>query len=121
MEITKEQLEASMQKILAKADLTTKKAKLAEMEKQTYEASFWQDPQAAGEVMKEINTIKKEIDDIEMMQLLIEDNDLVGANKMIKEYEVLLFLSGEFDRGDAIFGIHAGQGGTEAMDWTGIL
>ena len=29
--------------------------------------------------------------------------------------------SGAHDKGDAIFAIHAGQGGTEAMDWTSIL
>jgi peptide chain release factor 2 len=39
----------------------------------------------------------------------------------MKRYETLMFLSGEFDKNDAIFSIHAGQGGTEAMDWSQML
>ncbi len=91
------------------------------MEKQTYEATFWQDNQQAKEMMKRITMFKKEIEDVEMMQLLVEENDLKEAQKLIDKYEILLFLSGKYDQGDAIFSIHAGQGGTEAMDWAAML
>ncbi|OGK56405.1 peptide chain release factor 2, partial [Candidatus Roizmanbacteria bacterium RIFCSPLOWO2_02_FULL_39_8] len=47
--------------------------------------------------------------------------DTSALEKILDEYEVLLFLSGPYDSGDAIFAIHAGQGGTEAMDWTEML
>jgi len=43
------------------------------------------------------------------------------AEKLVKKYELLLFLSGSYDEHDAIFSIHAGQGGTEAMDWAQML
>src|SRR3990172_12843703 len=52
---------------------------------------------------------------------LLEKNQFKEAEKLIKKYEILLFLSGPYDQGDAIFSIHAGQGGTEAMDWTEML
>jgi peptide chain release factor 2 len=71
--------------------------------------------------MKTIADLKKEIDDVEMMQLLVEEEEWTDAEKMINEYEVLLFLSGKYDRNNAIFSIHAGAGGTEAMDWASIL
>ena len=51
----------------------------------------------------------------------MEENQLEDAKKLINKYEVLLFLSGPYDRGGAVFSIHAGQGGTEAMDWSSML
>ena len=114
-------LQEKLEQILAKTNIPAKKEELTSLEKLTYDGEFWQDPQKSGEVMKQINTLKKEIDDVEMMQLLVEENELDEAEKMITKYEVLLFLSGAHDKGDAIFAIHAGQGGTEAMDWTSIL
>ncbi|MBI3619579.1 peptide chain release factor 2 [Candidatus Roizmanbacteria bacterium] len=121
MEVEKEGLQQKLQTILEKAALPQKKADLAALEKQTYDASFWQDSQKASETMKKITEMKKEIDEIEMMALLFETNDLKEAEKLIRKYEILLFLSGPYDKGDAIFSIHAGQGGTEAMDWSAIL
>lgn len=39
----------------------------------------------------------------------------------VDEAEMTAVLDGEFDRHDAIVIIHAGAGGTEAMDWTSML
>ena len=41
--------------------------------------------------------------------------------KELKEFEFKTYLSGKHDDKGAILSIHAGQGGTEAMDWTSIL
>ena len=121
MDDKKSELQKKLDSILQKSDLPAKKEEVSHLEKLTYEGSFWQDAQNAGEVMKKITSLKKAVDDLEMMQLLLEENELEGAEKMINQYEVLLFLSGQNDKGDAIFSIHAGQGGTEAMDWTSML
>ena len=101
--------------------MSQRKQELSGLEKQTYEGAFWQDAKNASDVMKKISQIKQEIEDVEMMQLLYEEADLNEAEKLINKYDILLFLSGEHDKGDAIFSIHAGQGGTEAMDWAGML
>jgi peptide chain release factor 2 len=121
MELSKEELSDKLDNILAKVDIDTKKAEVADMEKQTYDGSFWQDSQNAAEVMKKLNHMKKEIDDVEMMQLLLEEGELEEAEKLINSYETVLFLSGEHDKGNAIMAIHSGAGGTEAMDWAGML
>src|SRR3989344_3203802 len=117
----KEELRKKLDSIFTKADLPAKKEELSLLEKKTYEPTFWQDSKKAAEIMKKINDLKKEIEDLEMMQLLLEEGELKEAGKLINKYEILLFLSGPYDKGDTIFAIHAGQGGTEAMDWTEML
>ena len=117
----KEELRKKLDCIITKANLPAKKEEFSLLEKKTYEPTFWQDSQQAAEVMKKINELKKEIEDLEMMQLLLEEGELKAAEKLINKYDVLFFLSGSYDRGNTIFAIHAGQGGTEAMDWTEML
>lgn len=121
MEEMKEELDRKLTNILEKANLGKKKELLANLEKQTYEATFWQDAKKAGDILKQIANLKKEIDDLEMMQLLMDEHQYEDAEKLIKQYEMLLFLSGPYDKSDAVFSIHAGQGGTEAMDWSNML
>jgi len=121
METTIEQLKTKYQSILSKADLNNKKKELKTLEEQSYETSFWTDSKKAGEIMKKITDLKKEIEDLEMMELLLEENQLEEAKKLIEKYEILLFLSGPYDKGGVVFSIHAGQGGTEAMDWSSML
>jgi peptide chain release factor 2 len=51
------------------------------------------------------------------------DNDKyqrVAESKLAK-LEMVTYLSGRYDALDAILSIHAGAGGTEAMDWSGML
>lgn len=121
MDNEKEELQRKLDNILTKVNVPAKKTEISDLEKLTYDSTFWEDPKNAAETLKRTSVLKKEIDDIEMMQLLVEENDLANASKLISQYEILLFLSGPYDRGDAVFSIHAGQGGTEAMDWSSML
>jgi peptide chain release factor 2 len=121
MDNEKEELQRKLDNILVKVNVPAKKTEVADLEKLIYEGNFWEDPKNAAETLKRISVLKKEIDDLEMMQLLVEENDLPNASKLISQYEILLFLSGPYDKGDAVFSIHAGQGGTEAMDWSSML
>src|SRR3990172_1184457 len=117
----KEELKNQLESIVAKTNLPAIKEELTSLEKNTYEETFWKESKNAAEVMKKINDLKKEIEDIEMMQLLFQEGELKEAEKLIKKYQILLFLSAPHDKGDAIFAIHSGQGGTEAMDWAEML
>jgi peptide chain release factor 2 len=117
----KEELGRKLESIVNKANIEEKKKEIVELEKQTYASNFWSDSKIAGNVMKKINDLKKEVEDVEMMQLLFEENQMKEATELINKYEVLMFLSGNYDKGGAIFTIQAGQGGTEAMDWSGML
>lgn len=121
MDTDKEELQRKLDNILTRANVPEKKSELSTLEKETYDAQFWSEPKKASEILKRISVLKKEIDDLEMMQLLLEENDLKNAAELITRYEIVLFLSGPYDRGDAVFTIQAGQGGTEAMDWSQML
>jgi peptide chain release factor 2 len=121
MTLSKTLLEDQLKNIQTKLRIEDKKKEIVELEKQTYDGSFWQDNQRAAEVMKKLNQIKKYVDDVEMIELLIEEDELEEADSLIQSYELLLFLSGKYDNSNAIVSIHSGAGGTEAMDWAGML
>jgi len=120
MEEKKQELQKRLNLILTKFNLSQKKEELKKLEEKTYNPSFWQNPADASLVMKKITQLKKEIDNLEILPLLIEE-DIKLAEKLINQYEINFFLSGRYDQGDAIFSIYAGQGGTEAMDWSAML
>jgi hypothetical protein len=92
MEIDVEQLKNKYQSILSKADLIGKKTELKTLEAQSYEASFWTDPKKAGEVMKKIAELKKEIEDLEMMELLLSVNQFEDAKKLMDKYNAFTFV-----------------------------
>ena len=58
-----------------------------------------EDEDTINEVIKEIRSIEKEVEN----------------------YRVELLLSGEYDRNNAILNLHAGVGGSDANDWTEML
>jgi peptide chain release factor 2 len=91
------------------------------MEKEMERPDFWKDP----EKIKEYNFLKKELKEIEdlaeKVDLIENEKDLIEVEKDIKEKEILTFLSGKYDRNDALIFIQAGAGGQDAQDWTAIL
>jgi len=62
-----------------------------------------------------------------MLDILSQDeltkleNDFNSLIERINSFETLKFLSGKYDKSNAIFSIHSGQGGTEANDWAEML
>lgn len=116
-----EDLGKRLDALLEKISVNKLKTRLVDLETKTYDDAFWTNYEEASEVSQEISSLKKDIDDVEMMQLLFEEKHYDELKQMIKDYEVLLFLSGPYDKKNAIVSIHAGQGGTEAMDWTSML
>jgi peptide chain release factor 2 len=78
---------------------------------------------------------QRKVDDVGVMVELVEaaskdeeeaaTRDLVqtvSANAVeLDEIEIAAFLSGQFDRNNAILSIQAGAGGTESCDWADIL
>lgn len=109
------------EQLLEKLGLEDKRKKIREIEAESSHPDFWKDPKAGAARMKELSSIQKEVEQGEMLELLLHEGDESTLNKEIDKMEYALYLSGPYDKGDAIFAIHAGQGGTEAMDWASML
>ena len=98
------------------------------------QAGFWQAKDRAIQVTSELDDLKEQIEafdnlktelaDIVNLQELGEE-DLEGEiekfEKKIDKEEFRVFLSGRYDRANAILTITAGAGGQDAQDWATIL
>ncbi len=103
---------------------------------------FWNDQKRAQKIIKETNNLKSLVEayheitsalsDLaesisELSESFDEDmNELVQEEyaetmKKYNDFEIRVLLSGPYDDHNVILEIHPGAGGTEAMDWAGML
>lgn len=92
------------------------------MEAETLRPDFWQNPEEAAKIQQEISGIKEEIDDLEKIEIELQlGEDLGKTEKDIEKQELKTYLSGKYDRNNAILEIYSGVGGQEAQDWATML
>lgn len=116
-----EEIRERIEKLVTKVNADEKRKRIRELEAESSHADFWQDHQTAGQKMKELSSLQKEVEEIELLQMWLDEGEVAEAEKLLKKLELLLFFSSPQDKSNAILGIHSGQGGTEAMDWTEML
>lgn len=116
-----EELKNRATQVLEKLNLEDKRKAIRELEAESLHPDFWKDSQAATKKMKAMAAIQKELEEGEVLELLLQGGDGKELEKLVDKLEFALYLSGPYDRNDAILALHAGQGGTEAMDWTAML
>lgn len=116
-----EEVKNKAELLLEKINLDGKRKEIREIEAQSTHPDFWKDSQTASEKMKTMARLQKELEEGESLQTLISDGKYEEAQKLIDKLEMYLYLSGPYDKNNAIVSIHAGQGGVDAMDWTGML
>lgn len=105
------------------------------------DANFWNNVNKAKSIIDKTNQIKDKIEGIdnlsssynaisELFEIIDEfdesDYDSVVAeikqlNKDLSDFELLVLLSDKYDDSNCILELHAGSGGTEAMDWCMML
>ena len=123
-------------------DLASKKKEIEKLQRKTEALNFWNDHIKAEEVLAKLNALKteiKEIDSIEeeiksiaeMVELLkLEEDlslqeeiekDIEELEQRIKELNLIVLLSGPYDKNNCILDIHPGAGGTESCDWASML
>lgn len=116
--------------------------KLEDLKTKSEDPNLWQDNQKAQEILQTISDLQKNIQNIDEIESDIKnleefedflqsepdvtlenemEDHLINLEKKISKLELQTYLSGKYDKNNAIFSIHSGQGGTEAMDWAAIL
>ena len=115
---------------------------IKKLELQATASDFWDDMKSAQQIMQKTTFLKDKItkfanletmmEDCEtMFEMLTEEDDASLSNELIQtldkidkeiqEQTLSTLLSGEYDSKNAIITLHAGAGGTEAMDWVEML
>jgi peptide chain release factor 2 len=139
MEETKSQLQDLKErfgKISEKFNRDELRTQIRELEAQMNNPGFWNDADQAKVVSRSLSNKQKLLTNLESLEQRIGnaleiseepsmEEDLKKETKEISqavdELELNLFLSGPHDDSEAIIAIHSGAGGTEAMDWAGML
>ena len=138
VESAAKQLQEQVDVALARLHFDALLAQKERLDAQTAAPGFWNDPQAAQEIAKQQaklerritpwQQLKRSVDDV--MELAAMDDDSLSddlhtqLDTAVQTFETLkddLKLSGPYDDYDAIVGIYAGAGGTDAQDWAAML
>ena len=121
-----------------KLNLDEKIEKFSALEKEVANPDLWKNPEEAKNKNMALSRLETEIHPWKMLKTQASDlKDILTLNDKDLEEEVeeqltameselenlkkALRFTGEFDSNDAILRITAGVGGTEAMDWAGML
>ena len=132
------------QELISPDQLSVLSAELQKNQELTYEAGFWNRADAKA-TMREVSILQEKISTINSIVQLTSDvqafldlatesydgaesdlekefeKTLRSLKTALKDYELGQYLSGKYDNYGALFSIHSGQGGTEAMDWADML
>lgn len=140
-----DQLEQNIEKLRCDLKIEEILSQVAGLQEETLKDDFWNDAKRSQSILQEIkgyeqkiksfNDISKRFEDLTVMvDLVVEDSEYgneetlkdleLDYQSLIKDIEMLnlsTFLSGEYDKKNAILTFHAGAGGTESQDWVEML
>ena len=131
-------LKESFDAVWQKLDIDNRLAQLQQLEDEVAVPEIWNNPDVAREKTTKVaqlhdaldpwTLLKTQINDLsELMQLgdesLVEEfaDQLTAMEEKLAELRQELRFTGKYDHNGAILRITAGAGGTEAMDWSGML
>lgn len=134
LETLKTEFDATWQKL----NLDQRLADMAALEEEVAVPEIWNNPDDAREKTTKLANLHAELDDWVLLRAQISDitellelgddslleemgEQLSAMEQRLNELKIALRFTGKYDHNDAILRITAGAGGTEAMDWSGML
>src|SRR3989338_7077809 len=116
-----EELEKRLHELKKTLYIDEKREKIAGLKTRLNDESLWKDWEEGQKVSQDLASLQKDVEDYDMLELIAEEGNESEFENVIKKLEFKTFLSGKHDENNALLSIHAGQGGTEALDWTEML
>ena len=131
-------LEGEVLQVYEKLGIAEKVVRVAELEREVAEPEIWKDVKQATEKNQELARLSEEVQPWELLRTQIRDlkeltrladedlaeeieGQITGMEGEFAGLKRALRFQGEYDGMDAILRITSGAGGTEAMDWAGML
>jgi peptide chain release factor 2 len=116
--------------------------RIEELEDQMNAPDFWNDLERSQKVNQEVKSLKNKLETFSRTKTRLEDTevlielglemedseileevlyDVEQLEKDVEKMRLNTLLKGPYDASNAIISLHAGAGGTEAMDWASML
>lgn len=138
MEKRLEELQTEIKKAWEKLSLDRKIAEVLKLETEIANPDLWKNPENAKKQNEQYARLKEEVEPWQILKTQSEDlKELLDLNEpdlaleiesqieaLEKEFQKLkqtLRFTGPYDKNNAVLRITSGAGGTEAMDWAGML
>ncbi len=121
-------------------DVKGKTKKVEKLREEVSHPDFWNKPEGAVKKQKELSLLEDDIEKMTELKKKVEDikdihreteedeeimkelqKEVIELKEKIKKEEFRIFLSGKFDRNDAIIEISSGAGGRDAEDFAAML
>ncbi len=116
-----EELQARLVELKTKLNIEAKKDEISALKERMQDDAVWKNWEEGQKLSKDLADLQKEVEDFDLLELIAQEENPQDFEKALWELEKKTYLSQPYDKSGAILSIHAGQGGTEAMDWTEML
>lgn len=135
-------LQGETEKSIQHLDLPAKHTELKALEAQMSQEGFWDDANAAQKISRDAGHLRNTIEAWEKLEADVKDlmeltemidpatdpdsfkqleEDVHSAEQTHNKLNIELYLSGPYDKQEAIVSFHAGTGGTDASDFAEML
>ncbi len=123
-------------------EIGAKEARIAEIERQIESPDFWNNPQQAQAISRELARLKARVEEHHALERRLSDAQVLfelaqetedesalreaeseteALMSALQKAEFALMFSGKYDYADAILSIQPGAGGLDAQDWAEML